>query len=95
MLRINSLQNFIAYNKILEDYKKLEFYYREYQEKKEFSETKVLKILVKQINGLISNIIDNKSILDIDSAEDAALQNDINNHLLSIKNSKKIAKLNK
>lgn len=95
MLRINSLQNFIAYNKILEDYKKLEFYYKEYQEKKEFSETKVLKILVKQINGLIANIIDNKSILEIDSAEDAALQNDINNHLLSIKKSKKIAQLNK
>lgn len=85
MLRINSLKNFIAYNKILDDYKKLEFYYKEYQEKKEYSEGKILLILVKEINELLENIISNKTILNIDYIEDLAIQNDINNHLLSIK----------
>lgn len=84
MLRINSLKNFIAYNKILDDYKKLEFYYKEYQEKKEYSEGKILMILVKEINELLENIISNKTILNIDYIEDLAIQNDINNHLLSI-----------
>ncbi len=68
MIRINSLHNFIAYNKILEDYKKLEFYYREYEEKKDYSDSKVLSILIKEINILLNNIIDNKSILNIDSS---------------------------
>lgn len=84
MTQINSLRNFIAYNNILEDYKKLEFYYKEYQEKKEFTEKKILNILLKEINILLNNIIDNKLILNIDSSEDKELQMDINNFILFI-----------
>ena len=87
MTQINSLRNFIAYNNILEDYKKLEFYYKEYQEKKEFTEKKILNILLKEINLLLNNIIDNKLILNIDSSEDKELQMDINNFIVFINES--------
>lgn len=87
MIQIKSLKNFTAYNNVLEDYKKLEFYFKEYKEKKDFSERKILNILLKEINILLDNIIENKLILEIDSSEDKALLVDINEFIKFINKS--------
>lgn len=87
MIHIKSLNHFTAYNNVLEDYKKLEFYFKEYKEKKDFSERKILNILLKEINSLLDSIVENKLILEIDSSEDKALLVDINEFIKFINKS--------